>query len=267
MCRRLRDCDAPQILYDYYSGMGVRNLSQKYHVSKVTMYRYLRDKTEKVYSTINRLFKDSRIGNIQLNFGSIWEADEKIIPVDIRKWYASGFPIYSVKRKKSRMVGQIIIENLVDTRTHFVLASEPLLNMSGDEIARAWILAKERTGRWPAIIRCDKAYAHVYAFKEYLSGHLRIKILPKKGEASQVHLVEGYHRVMDRKLESGIHGGSTWLIHGVWLHYNFVERKESLGDRTPFEVAVNNEMLVDNGWEFLFNLVNMQRRFLIARRI
>lgn len=260
MYKRLRDEDAADILYYFYYGTGIRALSNKFDVSESTMYRYLRSKTEEVYSVVSEVFRDSMLGGMRLNFGNIWEADEKVIPVNEKQWRASGFPIYAFKVRGNRRIAQVIIENLFDIKTHFALISEPLLNASADEIARAWILAKERVGRWPSYIQCDNTKAHVYAYRAYLSERLKIKVLPKIGEASQVHLAEGYHKLMDRKIESGFHGSSAWILHGVWLHFNFVERKDSLNKQTPFEVAIGHKLLANNGWEFLLDLTKRYLR-------
>ena len=243
------------VLNRFFSGIGLRNLSRELDVSPATLYRRLSEKTEEIYSVVIGGLRNSRLYDINLEFGDIWEVDEKVLPVNAKLWRRTGYPISRFKRKKGRQVAEVSIVNIFDLKTHFCLVSEPLLNNSGEEIARALLLAKERIGRWPVIIKCDNTFAHIEAYKRYVPKQTRLEVLPKLGEVSQLHLAEGYHRFMDlRKLDSGIHGASLWIVHGNLLHYNFVERKANLNNLTPFEVAIHSKLLTENGWEFLLYL-------------
>lgn len=256
MNKKVLDEEAAMILAMYYSGAGLRGMSNELGVSPATLFRFLRNKTEEIYSVVVQLFRRSQFGDIHMKLGYAWEVDEKVAPVNSDEWRSTGYPVYNYKWKNGHPVAQVLFENIFDVKTHFCLASELLLNNSAEEIARAWLLAKERSGTWPHIIKCDGTNAHLTAYKNYVPKQVKLEILHKCGEISRVNIAEGYHRLMNiLKLDSGIHGSSLWLVHGVFLTYNFINEKESLGGYTPFEVAVGSKLLVENRWVFLLDLV------------
>jgi hypothetical protein len=97
----------------------------------------------------------------------------------------------------------------------------------------------------------DASQPHFKIAKRGMHG-IEFTVLHKiGGDISQVHLAEGFHKLMDRKLESGLHGADNWLLHAMWIHYNFIEIKDDLFHRTPAEAAGYGTVFFHNSWHDL----------------
>jgi len=240
------------ILYAFYSGTGLRNILG-FDASLATLYRVIRDATQMVYEYVDANFVASRIrgSTIRFKFGKEWEADEKLIPVTEDYELYNG--IYRVKKKGSRLVREIIVANIADRDSEAVLASLPAGLGTSREIAEVWRVGVKRAGFRPTDIMLDPFGPHLTAWLKGLGREVRPHWLPKVNGKSQLHLVEGYQRLMDRKLGNGLHEQTPWLVNGVWLHYVFVERK-SFDGLAISERASGMRFLDENLWTQLLSL-------------
>jgi hypothetical protein len=244
---------AVQLLHTYYGGCSIRNLPNGfgYSYSPSSFYRYIHTLTTFIYNQIDRNLHDGRLAhtNIELHFGQEWEADGKVIPISP----AFNGETYSRIWKNGRRVLKFLLEDIVDRMTHFCLASEPGGNGTVSYYVHAYAKAKDRAGFPPRALYVDGEQSEALAAGKGMSRATAVIVKKKIGDKSQLHTIEGIHKVMDRKLESGIHS-KNWLslLWGVWLHYNFAEPKDFLKGLTPFEAAWGNRLLT-SGWEWLLD--------------
>jgi len=251
LLRRVGIEQSAMILNAFFSGSGLRSFRREVGYSVATTYRLISVLTNFVYEQIDVNFSRGKLRGTKLNlhFGRNWEADSKVIPVSPN--FCEG--IYRWTRKNGRNVAKLMISDILDKETHFCLSSQPVGTGSVNEYKVAFLKARQRAGFAPFSVSMDGEQAEPVAATKALGSYTRPVILKKMGEKSQLHLAEGYHKLMDRKLESGIHSkDDTFMIKGIWLQYNFVEGKDQLCGLTPFQRACR--LVVDwngEGWMWL----------------
>ncbi len=241
------------------SGTGLRKLDPKFKKSALRHYRIVKPFVLLVFAFIDGCFRNGKIflkgakfPLFWFQFGNEWEMDEKVVPVSPR--YAKRNGYHSTKRKGKRIVFQVMVLNIFDRKTHFCIISMLVGKGTVKETKAVLRLAFRRAGHRPRVIYLDETLTHENLANKGFLG-VEFKIVPKIGsDISQVHIAEGYHNLMDRKLQSGIHGYDAWLLKAIWVQYNFVEPKSDLGNRTPATVASNTKALFELTWADLLSM-------------
>jgi hypothetical protein len=256
------------MLFDFFSGQGVRSIGQKHNVEKTGVNRTLFDDVDTVnryleYTLHNRKMELSpadssslSVTYFDLDFGREWQSDGKVVRVT--RTFAKYNKVYRAREfttevGKPVVIHDIYVEDVIEKKHRCILASEylPTNNVTGTAMAirKAEILAGT-----PWKIEVDnEGYAR--AVWNVFQGKALLVVKYKHGMAGQLQILEGFHRYQDRKLGDSIHGKSTSLLDGVRIHYNFVQRADDkLDGLTPMEHAGFPRLSETNNWLPLLTL-------------
>lgn len=201
----------------FYEGQSLnkvcRLLTQIYHSypSDSTVYRWIVKFTKRAVNEAE---------NYKPNVGDVWVADETMLDIDGRKvWFW----------------------DLIDAKTRFLLASRISRSRTIKEAALLMNEAKRRAGKSPKAILTDKLAAYLDGIELVFGADTKhIQSKPFTVE-NNTNYIERFHGTLkDRtKVMRGLKDiKSARLMTAGWLlHYNYLRPHESLGGKTPAEVA------------------------------
>jgi putative transposase len=202
----------------FYDGLSIdairRQLQSQYNV-------YPSDST--VYEWIVRFTKvatkEAKITDIKV--GDVWIADETFLKLDEGK--------------------DIWFWDIIDDKTRFLLASYMSLARTTLSAKILMDKAAERADKAPRIVITDKLAAYFDGIELAFGAYT--KHIPSQGFSVEpnTNLIERFHGTLKArtKVMRGMKNKETArLIMDGWLvHYNFFRPHESLGNKTPGEIA------------------------------
>lgn len=202
----------------FYGGMSIdairRQMQSIYHVypSDSTVYDWIIKFTKVAV-------KEAKISDIKV--GDIWVADETVLKIDEGK--------------------DVWFWDIIDDKTRFLLASHISSTRTIVDARILMEMAAERTGKIPKVVMTDKLAAYLDGIE--LTFGAATKHITSKGFKVEpnTNLIERFHGTLKArtKVMRGLKNKETAkLIMDGWLvHYNFFRPHESLGDKTPGEIA------------------------------
>jgi putative transposase len=201
----------------FYEGQSLnkvcRLLSQIYHgyPSDSTVYRWVAKFTKRAVNEAE---------NYKPNVGDLWAADETVLDIDGKNiWFW----------------------DIIDAKTRFLLASRISRSRTIKEAALLMNEAKHRAGKSPKTILTDKLAAYLDGIELVFGADTKhIQSKPFTVENSTNYIERFHGTLKDRtKVMRGLKDiKSARLITAGWLlHYNYLRPHESLGGKTPAEVA------------------------------
>ena len=202
----------------FYDGLSIdairRQLDSLYHVypSDSTVYYWIVRYTKAAVS-------NAKIANIKV--GGVWVADETVLKLDqhVKAWFW----------------------DILDSNTRFLLASHMSVNRTTKDAQTLMESAMERAGKSPRVIYTDKLAAYLDGIELTFGADTKHKQGGPFDVGNNTNLIERFHGTIKArtKVMRGMHNSQTaMLVMDGWLiNYNFFRPHESLGNKTPGEVA------------------------------
>lgn len=175
-----------------------------------------------VYGWITKYSQEAidKTKNLKPNVSDVWIADETVLPIAGKNvWFW----------------------DIMDAKTRFLLASHMSATRGIKDVKALMEDAAKRAGKSPKVVVTDSLL--VYPDGIDLSFGSATKHIQSKGFDSQpnTNLIERLHGSIKQrtKVMRGLQSiPSAYLFMDGWAtHYNFMRGHESLGDKTPAEVA------------------------------
>ncbi len=201
----------------FYNGMSIANIGSYlqreygYHPSKSVVYEWI----DKYTSVAIEHFK-----NYKPKVGDSWILDETIINTNGRK---------------------ICFCDIIDIKTHFLLASGALLHHTGEDAQKLMESAFKRAGKTPRVIVTNNPSSYPEGtelnFSAATEDSQRSRFVFKENKA----LVELFRGAFKERIKviRGFKDFDTLneFAEGFAVFYNFFKPHEALGGRTPADVA------------------------------
>ena len=202
---------------DYYDGKSYKKIAEaiekEYDIpepSKATIYEWVRDYTKEAVDSME---------DVKVPTGGNWVADEMVVKVGGQKAYNW---------------------NVMDEDTRYILASYLSHRRDGHAARAAIRKAAEAADKPPKSITTDKWRAYIKPIKDILPGakHVQSEGLSAELNNNLSERLQGTFRDRTKTLRGleSIESGQRYL-DGWVLNYNLFRKHESLGNRTPAEVA------------------------------
>jgi putative transposase len=202
----------------YYEGMSVNAISRNYQQehgytpSSATVYEWVEKYTPITVSA----FRD-----YHPKVGNTWIADETVLNID----------------------GQDVwFWDIIDRDTRFLLASHVSITRSTRDAQALMVKAQKVAGKSPKVIITDKLSSYLDGIELTFGGdteHKQSKPFTTKDDSTND--IERFHGTLKArtKVMRGLKSVDTAIefTDGWLVHYNYFRNHESLGNRTPAEVA------------------------------
>jgi transposase-like protein len=206
-------------VYDYYAGVSLNKIREGI---KQQWGLYPADSA--IYGWVKKLTK---VGLVEAKkhtpkVGDTWLADETVIKLKDGKKYW--------------------LINVIDSDTRFLLTSKLSSNRGIRDIKTAFETAKDRANKSPKQILTDGWRAYEDATELVFGADTKhIVTTPFERKDLSTNIVERWHGTLKDRLKPmrGMDKSETTqlILEGFILYYNFLRPHESLGGKTPAEVA------------------------------
>ena len=202
-------------VYDYYAGVSLNKIRDGIH-QKIGR----KPADSAIYGWVKKLTKialaEAKKHTPQV--GGKWVADECVLKLkDGRKYW---------------------LINIIDYDTRFLLASKLSRNRGIVDTREALETAQRKANRSPVVLLTDGWQAYRAACRGH-TVHVHSSPFVKKGLSTNI--VERWHGTLKDRLKPmrGMDKSETYqlILEGFVLNYNYLRPHESLGGRTPAEVA------------------------------
>lgn len=205
-------------VYDYYAGVSLNNI--RWGIEQQTGKL---PSDSSIYGWLKRLTKIglNEAKKYHPEVGEKWVADETVVRLNGRKYW---------------------LINVIDADTRFLLASNLSTNRSMRDIKATFEVAKDKANKSPKRILTDGWRGYIDAIERVFGADTKhIVSTPfERGELS-TNVVERFHGTLKDRLKPmrGMDKSETMqlVLDGFVFYYNHFRPHESLGDRTPAEVA------------------------------
>ncbi len=205
----------------FYSGLSIdairRELDNIYHVypSDSTTYDWVVKFTK--IAVDNAKYSNVKVGNI-------WTGDETYLKLDEGR--------------------DIWFWDIIDNDTRFLLASHMSTARHTKDAETLMQKAYEKAGKFPRVIYTDKLQAYLDGIELTFGSETKHKQGSPFDVLNNTNFIERFHGTLKArtKVMRGMHNKETArLIMDGWLiYYNFFRPHESLGNKTPAQVAMAN---------------------------
>ena len=203
-------------LYQYYTGSSLKDIRG-----------YLEQQTGNspskptVYSWVVRFSKIAinEADKYKPTVGDTWIGDETVLDVNGRKYW---------------------LFDVIDQKTRFLLASRLTRTRATKDAALVMNEAKRRAGKSPKRILTDKAGAYVNAVDlVFGSDTQHVQSSPFVDTEDSTNIIERFQGTLKErtKVVRALKKPQTIIIEGFLVFYNYFRPHESLGGKTPSEVA------------------------------
>lgn len=215
--------DIASAVYQYFAGYSLNDI--RGHIEQQS---HIRPSDSTVYEWVKRFSKvagDKEQGSLE-RCGDVWQADETVLH---NNWGGK-------KKKKLWLI------DIIDRDTRFLLASKVSLNHDRKDTALAFKEAKKRAGKSPKKILTDGWNVYPDAI-DLVFGHDTIHepSNPFRSKRLSTNIIERVQGTLkDRtKVMRGVKSIVTAesIIDGWLIYYNYFRPHETLGNKTPAEVA------------------------------
>jgi hypothetical protein len=223
-----------EMLFEFFEGRSLRSLEVSYGWDHSVIYKKLAKAVEIIYPIAHH---------------ELCTTNMKVEPVlQLDEIYLG-----TIWGKKPLIN---IVSTIEKTDASIVLVLKLMKNASDIEVLRAIRLAIARLRQSPKELMLDPFGSHVSVrFQQIVQHRWKIKLNYKERIArkSQLYRAEGINNLIATRLRSGLHGQSSFIIRGFWVHLVFARKREDLGYLSPFEYARRHSFLEKNGWRYLIN--------------
>jgi putative transposase len=202
----------------FYEGQSLnsitRLITQIYHSypSDSTIYRWVSRFTKRALKDLND-YKPKDIG-------SIWVADETTLDID---------------------GGKVWFWDIIDSRTRFLLATHISRTRTTPDAQMLMKKAYDRAGKIPRVIYTDALRAYLDGIELQFGADAKHKQGSPFDIENNTNLIERFHGTLkDRtKIMRGLKDIKTAKLFtdGWLLYYNYLRPHESLGGKTPAQIA------------------------------
>jgi len=219
----------------YFKGVSLRkitdHLKQFYglNVSHVTIYNWI----NKYISILSEY-----VSTLEPELSDIWHADEMAVNIHgTWEW----------------------LWNVMDEGTRFQLASVISRERRVEDARRVFQIAKKNGKRVPKYIITDGLHQYRRAVKKEFNTKIKETVHIRNvgfRDKTNNNIIERLHgTIRERnKVQRGLKKEETPIIEGQRIYYNFIRPHESLGGKTPAEVAGLDLNLGQNKWLDLLKL-------------